>query len=191
MPTIDKQAAEADICLVQDTSFWTSDKTGAGKTAGAKVEHGSFRFIGITIPQGSTIITAYLTFKSRSDESGTTCNTDFFAEDVNDPSTPANYADWNGRSLTDATIPWDSLAAWTTDTEYQSPELKTIIQELVDSYDYSNEAMHIYWKNDDSDVGARRESYGGDVDPTYAPQLHIEYAPPSPLGTQAWIGRWV
>lgn len=95
---------------------------------------------GVTIPDGATIDASYLIIVAASTKSGTTVNTRIQFEDAANPTAPTSYATWAARTLTTTYVDWNSIAAWTNGATYNSPEIKTIIQELVDSYDYSSGA---------------------------------------------------
>jgi hypothetical protein len=127
---------------------------------------------GITIPAGSTINTAYISVKSDGGKSGTLSGSIVYFENAINPVQPESYADFAARVKTLANINWVP-AAWVDGTWYNSPELKTIIQELVDARSYaaganmqalcvSNAGTNNYWE------GYNHASI-------YKPILHIEY----------------
>lgn len=144
---------------------------------------GGMRFTNITIPQGATINGAHLTLKAASSYSGTDCNTRISAEDVDDAPTFADDkaafdARWAAR--TTARVDWDNIPEWTPGTDYNSPEIKTVIQEIVDRGGWaSGQAIVIFWEDyEDRSTHATdcyRTAYPWDVDPSYAPKLVIDY----------------
>jgi hypothetical protein len=95
----------------------------------------SGRWTGVTIPAASTIRTAYVSFNTRS-TSGALVKVAISFEKALAPTQISSNADWLSRAKTAQTVSWtladDSAGAWSS-----SPELKDIIQELVNSYDYS------------------------------------------------------
>jgi len=92
-----------------------------------------FLFPNVTIPDGATIITAYITWEYRS-YYGTPPACVLKFEDAADPEVVSSAADGNGRSTTAASV---NITGPTSGTSWNSPELKTIIQELVDSYSFA------------------------------------------------------
>jgi len=147
-----------------------------------KIDYGSFsaskyagvRFLDVMISDGATIDTAYLTWKAYTSDSGT-FTSDFYAEDDSNPGTfvASNY-NISNRVPTTASVAWDNPESWTVNLEYNSPELKTIVQELVDSYSYSGGLPIVLINKLDSGAGERR-AYSWDYQPASAAQLHIEY----------------
>jgi len=158
-----------------------------------------YRFTGITIPQGSTINVAYLSLFEQS--SAGTPLTKIYADDQNDPTAPTTAAIYNARTPTTAGVDMDGDPggfAW-----YDSSSIISVIQELVDSYDYSNEAIQILHKDDGSGSGSNvrgSRSYDNTTSPanTWGPKLHIEYKTPQYLlshydeaGWKLWSGGQV
>ena len=134
------------------------------------------RFTGITIVKGSTINVAYYT-TYHTLIAGTVL-TALFADDQNDPTAPTSRADHVARTRTSAKTDWDgdpgAVGNW-----YNSPSIVGVIQELVTSYGYSNQAIQILWDDDGSASTGYRQSRSWDstVNPTHTwgPKLHIEY----------------
>lgn len=139
------------------------------------------RFINVTIPQGATIDQAYLTLQAAASNSGSGVNTRISAEDVDDAPTfiddaPTFDARWAAR--TTARVDWDAIATWVENTQYNSPEIKTVIQEIVDRPGWvSGNDIVIFWDDfeDRSTHGADRtrsaDAYAGG----FHPQLVIIY----------------
>ena len=101
------------------------------------------RYVGtrwpVTIPTGQEITTAYIQWIADVTDSGSV-EGDFYGEDTDTPAEFVNGQNDNisTRTPTTASVPWDNPEAWAADSTYTSPELKSIIQELVDTYDYSS-----------------------------------------------------
>jgi len=136
------------------------------------------RFDGITIPQGSTIDVAHISCYEGA--SVATALTKLYADDQNDPDAPINKTDHDGRNRTTNGVDWDGdlgAAGW-----HDSPSIIDVIQELVTSYDYSNQAIMILHDDDGSpqevDVAAYqnyRTWEFGSPDGVYDPTLYVEY----------------
>ncbi len=103
---------------------------------------GWIRFPGITIPQSSTINTAQLKiFKN----SGTTGQVDRFeARKVNNPAAPTNFT----QVFSPATLATNFVnkTITTVTGNIGTINVQTIAQELVNTFDYSNEAMLFFVK---------------------------------------------
>lgn len=89
-----------------------------------------FRFVNLGIPGGATIAEAYLEFSINVFTDGAL--TKIRAADEATPLNPGSVNDYETRVKTTATIDWDGPGDVGADKH--TPELKTIIQELVDSY---------------------------------------------------------
>lgn len=133
------------------------------------------RFTGLNIPQGATIDRAYLQFTTDETNSGTT-NLVIRGHDTNNAGvfTSANN-NVSGRTKTSASVSW-SPASWNSvgqsGSGQRSPEIKSIIQEIVNRSGWSagNSMVMII-----TGTGERTaESYEGSS--SNAPLLHIEYS---------------
>lgn len=186
-PTL-QVGASTDDCrrrLSDDSFSLTIDDNSAGAIDTTYDRYGcGMRFANIAIAQGTTIDAAYLTLRCYAARSGTVCNTRISAEDIDDAATFANDkaafdARWAAR--TTAIVDWDSIGAWTKDEDYNSPEIKTVIQEIVSREGWSSgNDIVIFWEDfaDRSthvQDGSVRQAYSYDGSTTYAPKLVIEY----------------
>ena len=197
MAELDRQVGDsADDCrAIWKGSDWVFDATASqistGYWAAVNFKHGGgMRFTNITIPKGSTITSAYLTLTSYTDRSSTVVRSKIRGEDADNPSAFSDYSDYSGRPRTSAEVNWDSIPAWTAETEYNSPEIKTVIQEIIDRANWaSGNAVVIFWDDHDdrSDHNSEtvRAAYAYDSSSTKAPKLHIEYTPPAPGGPRS------
>ena len=100
------------------------------------------RFTSINIPQGSTINNAHLTLIARQDDSVTIVNSKITGNDVDNAATWSTETDYRNRRgtivggannnyITSAQVNWDSIPAWTEGNSYNSPEIKIVIQEII------------------------------------------------------------
>ena len=171
MTTLDYQVGASE-----DDGYWT-DSSFANNTTNLRmgayygiVRNLFIRFTGVTIPVGTIIKRAYMSFYFYgSDESPPECA--LFFEDAANPSAVTSRTDGNGRVKTTASI---GITSPTSGTWWNSNDISTIIQELVDSYDYSGGSAMQCIINGGS-------PYAGDVcscdysTPGVAPKLHIEF----------------
>ena len=190
MVQLDRQvAASADDCrAIWDGSNWvfgtdyTQISVGYWGSNSYK-QGGGMRFTNITVPKGSTITSAYLTFTARASRSATTVNSKIHGEDADNPGQFSDLADYEGRTRTTAVVNWDDIAAWTLDSEYNSPDISSIIQEIIDRAGWaSGNAMVIFWDDHDDrsthSAERVRAGYAYDESATKCAKLHIEYTPP-------------
>ncbi len=139
------------------------------KTTGNQII--GIRFTGLTIPQGATITKAYIEFVADKASSGTVSLV--IKGEAKDNSTTFTTASKNisSRVKTTASVAW-SPETWTdAGVVYQTCELKTIVQEIVNRSGWvSGNSMAFIITG----TGTRTaESYEGSK--TAAPLLHVEY----------------
>jgi hypothetical protein len=129
-----------------------------------------YRFTGVTIPRGAVILHAYLQTVQVSWGNGT--NLKISAEKAASPTAPVSTADHSGRVRTVAAVGWTSGYA---DSAYHnSPDLAAVIQELVNSYDYSaSGAIQLLVDNNGSTNNA--EHVGRTLESGSPPLVYIVY----------------
>jgi len=184
-PTWQVAASTDDCRRILTTDYWSlaTAYSAAGAFPVSSYQWGSgMRFTNITITHGATIDSAYLTLRAYNSSSTTVCNTRISAEDVDNAPTFADDADafdarWANR--TTARVDWDGIGAWTKDTDYDSPEIKTVIQEIVDRDGWaSGNDIVIFWDDFDDRATTYRQTYSYDDSTSKAPQLVITYTAP-------------
>jgi hypothetical protein len=168
---------EYSVSAAGDDGYWTgsdfiTDYFAFGWSDGAQIAF--CRFLGITIPAGATItaayISLYITYKN-----GTPSPARIYADDSAIPTAPTSAATGNAKTKTTAYVSMGDPAAgdWR-----NSEELKTVIQELVDSYSYASGAAMQFFVVGQS--GSNYSNWMADLyeDPSthsHAAKLHIEY----------------
>lgn len=141
--------------------------------------HAYFRFVNVGVPQGSTISSAYLILEVPASPAGYPASdgdtfriAGYDSDDVSQPSTGSDGA----HSLhTSATV--DGWQLRSDEGITTSPDIKTIIQEIVDRAGWSsgNDMMLMVWQPTvQSSTYRRYYNTGRDSDDT-APQLEITY----------------
>lgn len=137
------------------------------------------RFRNISLTQGQAVRAAYITFTADESDDETT-NLVLRGEDIDDSPTFSNTDfDITSRTTTSNSKPWSDIPAWSSGTTYESPDITSIIQEIVDRAGWSsgNDLSIIV-----TGTGKRvAVSYDGDEDE--APQLTVKYDNPSAVGT--------
>lgn len=134
------------------------------------------RFTGVTIPAGATIDVAYLMLYANS-SFGTLSrvNCRIYAADTQSPDHPHNQTEYNAFTKTTAYASDWVPTAWTNATWYNSPSIKTVIQELVNSYSYAaGDTMLLLGIGQGSGFNSDYV-YSYNYPNDFPPKLHIEY----------------
>ncbi len=137
----------------------------------------SLRYLlGGELPVGAVIDDAKLTFYADVADSGTTVNVNIYCEAANNPAAPTTAGDFTGRTRTTAVVNWQP-GAWSADTTYDSPDLATIIQELVDAGTSYDTSIQFFIDNNGSSGNAVRRSESYDhASSVNNPTLTINYS---------------
>lgn len=140
------------------------------------------RFTNVTIPQGATITSAYQTVYVHSNDDP---NLDIYGEATDDAATfTTSSKNITNRSLTTAKVNWSATDIGTGSKD--TPELKTIIQEIIDRAGWSsgNDIVLIWDSLGGSAVIFRSYDYGSDI-----PSITIEYTEPASGGANPKTAR--
>ena len=157
----------SDIELVSDND------TGGGYSGGTQKV--GLRFASMTIPAGANITSAYLTFRAvapdppmtNSDATNLTIRGQLIA---NAPTFTTTVNNISGRTLTTAATAWVP-ASWTTGTDYNSPSIISVIQEIVNQGTWaSGNAVAIIITGT-----GHRASQAYDTSPATAAKLVVTY----------------
>lgn len=175
-PTSSGFRSEAGNSFTGDngTGFVTVGHSSAGATGSFDA---FFRFPNVTIPNGATIKSAKLRWMPQG-YNNTGQSTELAAVDAADPAAPTDVASFNALTPTTARVDYDPSAAGVpVDVETETPDLTAIIQELVDSYDYSGgAAIIILWLDDGSSTDAVVRPYSAySPESDFPPVLEITY----------------
>lgn len=138
--------------------------------------HSFLHFTTIAIPNGATISAAKIQMEYGGFESNSVGESfDISAEDVDDASAPTTVSEVFDATLTTANATW-TVASMSSGTWYDSPELKTVIQEIVDRSGWaSNNNITIMLHNNSAgDWYVRWKSRTTGA--SYAPKLIITYS---------------
>lgn len=142
---------------------------------GATTQQVGVRFTNITIPVGATIQAAYLRFVGDEAQSAGTQNADIYGEDADSPGTfTTSSNNITGRTETTAKVDWDAVPASVVGQIQTSPDIKTVIQEIVDRAGWaSGNNMVILIEPGGSNATRTYVSY--DSQPYVSAMLHVEY----------------
>lgn len=150
-----------------DPLYWLEDAT---------YSH-ALRFHGLDMPEGATVTTATLTVTRRTNALGATSNdkVSVGVEQVADPARLSSLSDHGTRSSNiGSTIDWE-IGAGAANTDSTSPELKTIVQTVVDKLGFSGSIMFFVTPSSSVDnPGIQTHSYYTGSSGSY-PTLHVEW----------------
>jgi hypothetical protein len=150
-------------------------------------EGSGMRFI-CPAPPGSTILDAFLVFKASvgldMEEFGV--NTRIRGEKSVNAIAFSDLADYDARTRTDAFVTWDDVPLYENNVEFWSPDISTIIQEVINQDGWAAyNALALFWDDHEGRSTAtdltQRNAYSHDTSPTFAPKLYIFYTPPEPV----------
>lgn len=143
--------------------FWVTSYRGMGA-----------RFTNIVIPNGNTIISAYFSIMAYDNQAGTTVNLRLACEDIDDATTFSTVANYNARNRT-SYINWSNLSAWTANIWYNSTDISSIIQTVINRVGWSSgNDIVIFCEDDGTSTSFRTNTYY-ESDTTKAPKLVITY----------------
>jgi hypothetical protein len=132
--------------------------------------HNFQRFTGVTLE--GTIDVAYLQCYQYGSIAGSP-ELKIYGVDEDNPAAPTSAAEFDADPLTSTAVDWDGL--WTINNWNNSPSIVSIVQELVDSYTISGDAIMFQIKNDKAPNNDYNNARSYNSGPAYAVKLHIEY----------------
>lgn len=142
------------------------------------VRNASYRFTNITIPQGSVITSAYITYVRGSGSSNTfNFNYKYIGVDEDDTGTLTSSDTCRTRTHTTASVDWDfTLSPGSSGDIIYSPDISNIIQEIIDRVGWtSGNDLGLYLFNDGTSAQNYFDYRYYSSYPTLAPLLTIEY----------------
>lgn len=170
--------AGADDGHVDQTASTFNDNHASGVIMGNATIFGPreawYRWPDVAIPAGASVSNAYIEFVATSTQSGTV-NLVIYGEDADDPAAPSDVADYNSRTRTGGSVLW-TPAAWTSGQSYQTDDISTIIQEIVNRGGWAfSQAMQLFVEfvsgSNQSRIAESHENSASE-----AALLHVEYA---------------
>jgi hypothetical protein len=160
------------------TTAWdiTADFLWCGDVGGAVSEHAWARFLGIAVPRNAPIVHAYLDYIGYDTLSAAAVKSTIKAEAADNPTQITTYADFVARTRTARYVRWDSIPSITANAPVRSPDIRHVIQEIVNRVGWTpGNAISLFHENDGSTASANRTLYSYNGSPTKAALLHIEY----------------
>lgn len=199
MPTIDKTVAASSDDANQDSLGNVSLTQTPSLVIDATNEWFGARWdiSAAPIPSGSTITTCTITCEFPESANDEPDHAMFFQEAANPSTFTTAGSNISSRPRTTATVNWSS-ANLGAPGDFTSPELKTVLQEVVDSQGQLDAIVWIVQGSADAARDFRVTTWDGT--PSLAARIHIEYTTggrttkntdPRPLGIFAGISRRV
>jgi len=136
--------------------FLTGDKlnavqAGYHSAAYHRMQSG-FRYIDVPIDRGSDIRSAYLTFTAydKINTGRVVASVIRYEDDFNDGQF-STYDNFVGRDRS-SSVEWNDIPAWTAGKAYKSPDISTLVQDIVDDgdWDYGGNIV-LFWGDEDGD----------------------------------------
>jgi hypothetical protein len=176
-PPVDKQVAASG-----DDGWWHGDYPDDFSTNSTSISCGHTgyqnqtwaRFTDLAIAQAATINVAYVSYKAYGSTIMGTLNTIIRANDADNASAPTDGDDANSKALTAAGVAW-APGTWTPATWYDSPEIKTVVQEVIDRVGWASGSAFMILHLNNGGTWAEIKWYAWDSAAGDAPKLHIEY----------------
>jgi uncharacterized repeat protein (TIGR01451 family) len=142
-------SCSVDVSITADSDDAEEDMSNNSVTLGSSdlelIDDGTdqevgLRFVGVAIPNGATITDARVEFTAEETPSSVATALTFYAQATDSALTfEATGSNISGRLKTGASVPWNPVPAWNTDGEqHQSPNLATIIKEVIDRPGWSS-----------------------------------------------------
>lgn len=188
MPTINVQvsATADDGTWLEGVGFLSTFSFICGyRSGGLGPSNGFCRFNSVTLPAAATITAATIDLVAGSNQSATTVNLLIRAVAADNPAAPTTYAGAEGATRTTASVAWSSIAAWTSNSTYSTPDISSVIQELVNRGGWaSGNSIVIYIEDNGSstsgDVYRDIRDYG--AAPSSSAILNVTYSTGSSSG---------
>lgn len=137
--------------------------------------HNFDRFTGISIGAGSTITAANISAYSRSGSGSTHTYSVVYGCDADNPDAPTSNTTFDALSLTTAHAHWDD-ATFTASAWNNSPDISSVIQELLNSYTLSNDAVMILIRSEQTASSSVTSIGYYEWSTSYGKKLHIEFS---------------
>jgi len=131
------------------------------------------RFEAIDIPRGAKVESAYMTFTSAEDIS-TNANIIIKAELGSSETFTEEPFNISNREVSNASVSW-SPKTWTKGLIYETPDLKNIIQEVVDGADWCSGDLAFIISASEDDITSIRKASSFDYMSGLAPELRVRF----------------
>lgn len=136
------------------------------------------------IPQGASINSAYIKFTAQETQTSGTPTGLIYAEDTDNASSIGTSDDYlTNRTATTAQVAWSSVGNWVAGQTYNSPDISSVIQEIVDRGGWAaNNHLLLLVKGT---AGGQRSAHSYNGSSGSAPQLVVTWSQPI-AATDTW-----
>ena len=184
---VDVDTVEYRVVSSEDDGYASNDqlqnlssdflKTGLSSFAEPPYYISGMIFRNVNIPQGTEIISARLKIYSYDSRLTDIVYCKIEAEAADDAESLGGSRHIGSLPRTGVSVNWDYYEPWAANTWYESPDIESVIQEVVDRAGWSsNNSLTILYSTRDDEGGYRNiSSYDRGVD--LAPKLEITYVP--------------
>lgn len=131
-----------------------------------------WRFTNVAIPEGATITAAYLTMTAERSSSGA-ANFDIMIEDDGSASAFSGGNDLTDRDYVNQTVDWNFSNSWSTGQTYESADVSSLVQAVVDGDTQGDGTYNLVFKLDGSGV---RRAEPEEKSNAVATKLTVEYS---------------
>ncbi len=148
--------------------------------AGTSAEYVGVRFQSVNVPPGATIVSAYLDFTASSADSSATSLTIKGHKTINSTtftSSNDNISSRYSSAATTASTSWSSIPSTTVGSTLTTPDLRLVVQELIDQGSWASGNPMTFLLYGNSGV---RNVYSYDTAAASAPALRIVYTTNTP-----------
>jgi type IV pilus assembly protein PilY1 len=108
-----------------------------------------FRFLNITIPKDATITDAFIKFTASNSQSSSGVNVNLNFGNVDNAEQPTSCGGMAGIGRT-SNVAWNSIPAWLDDTQYDTPQLKDVLQTVINRVGWSSGNALIFFVMDNN-----------------------------------------
>ena len=136
------------------------------------------RFSAVSVPMGAKILSAHVELKAKGDGKNATALSIWGEASDDAGQFTALDNDLSSRTRTAMSVGWGNVQVWTKDMAYETPELRFIIQEIVDRPGWKEEGA-VVLLFDSADLAGERQAITRETDPARAPKLVINYERPA------------
>lgn len=151
--------------------YFGTSAAGNGLSAGV-------RFLNVDIPQGATIVRAFIRFQPGAGN-GVTCNATLIGENTDTAAAFSTYLNFINRPRTTASIAWNNIETFVVSGfEYDTPDVTVILQEIVNrpGWQRCNDLV-VFVENNASPTGGNRGAYSWDFSAhNDGAQLFVEWS---------------
>ena len=173
--TVDSHDGSANRAPILEVTYLAGPSGTDEQTVGV-------RFSQVDVPQGATITSAFIDFSASSATSSSALSVEISGIDKDDATAFQGTSNELGDSASPPTtevVDWSNIPAWNTEDELQqTPNLKDIVQEIVDRPGWCG-GNGMAFKFEVTSGNGQRVAKSFDDSPGVAPRLNLVYEPDS------------